>query len=48
MRKMFTLFIGLTMATIMLALPQTTLPMLEQGAKSSAKAIEMITRDLKV
>ena len=34
------------MATIMLALPQTTLPMLEQGAKSSAKAIEMITRDV--
>ena len=46
MRKMFTLFIGLTMATIMLALPQTTLPMLEQGAKSSTKAIEMITRDV--
>lgn len=34
------------MATAMLALPQTTLPVLEKGAKSSAKAIEMITRDV--
>ena len=46
MRKIFTFVLGLAMATAMLALPQTTLPVLEKGAKSSAKAIEMITRDV--
>lgn len=46
MRKIFTFVLGLAMATAMLALPQTNLPVLEQGAKSSAKAVEMIKHDV--
>ncbi len=47
MKKIITLFFGLVMATAMFALPQSTLPMLEQATKSSAKAkvMEMIKLD---